>query len=140
MLFRQGFGYWGGFDKPLVVSRARIRDELAEMGFFVVGDWPCEELYGDACDGRSWDHLGYVVRAAPSAYIDVPSRVKWIVEVAPPRDEPRCEGAIARCPIAQPTTPPPVPPPTSPPPSRAWRWIAGATAAGLVGAYLFSRR
>ena len=82
-LFRNGFYYWGGYDRPFVLSEKRTREELAELGFVTIGTWPCEKLY--SCDDAEWDHVGLVYRVGPDAALDVHKRIKWIREVPPNR-------------------------------------------------------
>lgn len=76
--------YGGGFDKPFVASVARITEGLEDEGFRVLQMWECGELYPPSTGcGDSWDWVGIVQRVGPTTDLEVPSRVKWVREVAP---------------------------------------------------------
>lgn len=111
--FEQGHNYVIGLDKPMVVSANFLKGEVEKLGFRVSYLEPCEKLPAlpfrtpSKC-GDDWDWMGIVTRTAPTGMVDVPDRVKWIVDSTPVPAQP-----------GQP--PPPKPPawvnPKSPPPT-----------------------
>lgn len=111
-LFRHGYSYVAGFDKPAVVGITRIREEVEEEGFRVLMVRECREgeqlpfrVRGNC--GDEWDWIGFVERRGPTRPIDVPDRVQWIVEVPPPQPAivPAKNGSA---PLPQEPPPPPV--------------------------------
>lgn len=110
-LFKQGYAYVAGVDKPAILSRSMIVNAVTDMGFRV--------LYADECErtpvfpfrvpgrcGDQWDWVGFAERTGPTKSIDVPSRVKWIQEIPKPQVAQPVPGQPAPAPVVEP--PPPV--------------------------------
>lgn len=112
-LFRQGYAYVAGVDKPVYVTKGMAVDAIEEMGFKVMFAEPCEsaprlpfQMPGKC--GDEWDWLGGALRTGPDESIDVPDRVQWITEI--PKPVP-----------AQPPQPgQPAPPSPAQPPPQTW--------------------
>lgn len=90
MHFRQGFAYIIGFDNPVLVSNARIREGAEELGFEMVGLHECDIFTGlpfatpTPC-GDDWDYIAIVRRLGADRWIDLPDRVAWVVSLPPPQ-------------------------------------------------------
>jgi len=90
MFFRSRHSYLAGFDKPAVVSIRAIREAVEDRGFDVLAAWECETgprlpFRTPAPCGDGWDWVAHLVRTGPDEQIDVPDRVRWIVDATPER-------------------------------------------------------
>jgi len=86
--FAAGHTYIAGFDRPMVVGLAKIRDAVAKEGFAVRDVFECEARprLPFRTPGRcpdDWDYVAVVERVGPSRSFDVPDRVHWIVDSTP---------------------------------------------------------
>ena len=94
--FKQGRSYIAGIDKPFVISASRIIKEATKLGFRVGYVDECEKLFAAGTPfrtpsrcGDDWDWIAFFTRTGPSQSIDVPGRVKWIVDsTSPPQPRP----------------------------------------------------
>lgn len=125
MLFRKGYTYIAGVDKPGLLTVGLIVDGVEAQGFRVMGVWACDELPAlppiggvvGTC-GNDYDYIGIAERTEPDAEIDLPSAVVWIAE-------------FATGPNVLPTLPLPQPGAACPPP-LTWRAVAIWSAIGAV--------
>ena len=147
-LFRHGFSYAAGIDKPFVLSESTIVEAVADLGFRV--------LFADECDrmprfpfrvpggcGDEWDWVGYAERTGPTKRLDVPDRVKWIQEI--PKSQP-----VALPPPGEQPKPGPAPAPSAPlpapwknPENSPLKWFAPAAlgaVAGFAAAWWWGKR
>lgn len=109
--FLKGFTYIVGFDNPALISNGRIREEAEAQGFSVVTLMECDAFSGlpfatpTKC-GDGWDYIAVVRRTGADRWIDLHSRIAWVVTLPPPQ-----------LPPAKPAVPgqePPPPQPTEP--------------------------
>ena len=120
MLFRRGYLYVAGYDNPALVSDRRLEREIERLGFSVVWHGPCDDIalpfavppHAGTCGDR-WDYVAAVVRVAPSARLEVPQRVKFLVAVPPVN--PPAPGPAELPPPQVPGGPPAIGPPPAPP-------------------------
>ena len=122
MLFRQGFTYIAGYDNPAVVPNSTIERKVAEKGFQIILNKPCDEYtppfrfppQAGPCDDE-WDYVAAIRRIGPSAHFDVPDRVAWMITVPPPQLPPPGPAELPPPAITgQPPGVAPPPPPTQP--------------------------
>ncbi len=113
-LFKQGYSYLVGVDRPMVVSLDTLKEGVEDEGFSVGNIWECEQAppmpapVPGTC-GDEWDYIVAAKRVAPSAKLDIPGRVKWILELPPPKP------AVQPPPVQPPPGAPVQPPPPEPP-------------------------
>lgn len=101
--FQQGYSYVAAFDKPFIASASMIKSGVEDQGFRVEAYYECEKSPTfpfvpptRARCGKDYSHVAVVTRTARTERVDVPSQVKWIVQV--PKEQPK--------PIPQPGGPP----------------------------------
>lgn len=149
--FIQGHNYFAGFDKPALISASTIREAVEAEGFEVVGDWACKEIpqlpvqVPGQC-GQQWDWLALVRRTGPTQAVELPDRVKWVVDATPmgagapgapapgsqpPQDTPPPPGA---------DFPPPKVPPRHRPPKAAGGGLLVLALAGAAAWWLLRPR
>jgi hypothetical protein len=86
--FVTGHAYAAGFDKPFVASESAIREAVEDKGFRVLYADECERTpvlpfhTPGTCDDE-WDWIALVERTGPSTVLEVPDRVKWIIDTTP---------------------------------------------------------
>lgn len=85
-LFRQGWSYLAGVEKPWYVPTGLAIDKVEAMGFKVLGVWDCAtfpklpvDTAGTTC-GDDYNYVGLAQRTGPDGQVDLPDAVKWIVE------------------------------------------------------------
>jgi hypothetical protein len=85
-MFRAGRTYVAGVNKPAVLSVDTIAEAVEERGFGVVGIWEREQLpafpFVLPPHEDDWDYVGVAVRTGPDEAIEVPSRVRWLVDTS----------------------------------------------------------
>jgi hypothetical protein len=107
MIVEQGHTYIGGANAPLVVSNARVVEWLLANGFSGVQgvsrkNFPLVSLPAlPPGTDPDWDTVAVATRTSATGNVDVPSRVRWVVDVTLPQ-------------VAQALPPPPsfLPPPS----------------------------
>lgn len=120
MLFRQGFTYIAGYDNPALLPNSTIEKGIAGKGFAIIFNLPCDEYVAPfmlppsagPCDDE-WDYIAAILRTGPSANLDVPDRVSFIITIPPAQPPP--PGPAELPPPGQPGQPPGLPPPPPPP-------------------------
>lgn len=116
MLAVQGHSYVGGVDVPFFVPNSSLAEDLLGLGFVDVRvvnrkGFPARDLPPiPAGASDDWNTVALATRAGPTMEMELPERLKWIVDVTPvaPVDAP---------PV--PSSPPVAPFPSSPPSAHA---------------------
>lgn len=146
-----GHTYMAGASKPWFVTQGMIVSAAQGKGFSAVkvasrADFPASQVPPlPPGTPNDWDVLGTGVRAPPSGSVDLPDRVRWVVDVTPlSRPDPNFERAPGT-----PGTPvsyaPPVYPDVVPAgvdwtvaPSGTLTAVLLAAGLGLVGALVYA--